>query len=68
MPSPWSVRLEPEFLVLAAGAAFLYARAWRRAPGPTWRAWCFGAGLVLVAGALNSQLGTIAGPIAQDRS
>ncbi|HET6683343.1 MAG TPA: cytochrome c oxidase assembly protein [Gaiella sp.] len=60
MPSPWSVRLEPEFLVLAAGAAFLYARAWRRAPGPAWRAWCFGAGLVLVAGALNSQLGTIA--------
>lgn len=60
MPSPWSVRLEPEFLVLAAGAAALYVRAWRRAPGPAWRAWCFGAGLVLVAGALNSQLGTIA--------
>jgi putative membrane protein len=60
MPSPWSVRLEPEFLVLAVVAAVIYVRAWRRAPGPTWRAWCFGAGVVLVAGALNSPLGTIA--------
>jgi putative membrane protein len=60
MPSPWSVRLEPAFLVLAVVAAVIYVRAWRRAPGPTWRAWCFGAGVVLVAGALNSPLGTIA--------
>jgi cytochrome c oxidase assembly factor CtaG len=60
MPSPWSVRLEPTFLVLAVVAAVIYVRAWRRAPGPTWRAWCFGAGVVLVAGALNSPLGTIA--------
>jgi len=60
MPSPWSVRLEPVFLVLALGAAVVYVRAWRRAPGPAWRAWCFAAGLVLVAGALNSPLGTIA--------
>jgi cytochrome c oxidase assembly factor CtaG len=60
MPSPWSVRLEPAFVVLAAVAAVLYVRAWRRSPGPWWRAWCFGAGLVLVVGALNSPLGTIA--------
>jgi len=60
MPSPWSVRLEPVFLVLALGAAVVYVRAWRRAPGPAWRAWCFAAGLVLVAGSLNSPLGTIA--------
>jgi putative membrane protein len=60
MPSPWSVRLEPVFVVLAVTAAVLYVRAWRRVPGPAWRAWCFGAGLVLVVGALNSPLGTIA--------
>ena len=60
MPSPWSVRLEPAFVVLAVVAAVLYARAWRREPGPAWRAWCFGAGLALVVVALNSQLGTIA--------
>lgn len=60
MPSPWSVRLEPVFLVLAVAAAVVYVRAWRREPGPAWRAGCFAAGLVLVAGALNSPLGTIA--------
>jgi cytochrome c oxidase assembly factor CtaG len=60
MPSPWSVRIEAEFVVLAAIAAVLYVRAWRHEPGPAWRAWCFGAGLFLVVGALNSPLGTIA--------
>ena len=60
MPSPWSVRLEPAFLVLAAVAAALYLRAWRRGPGPWWRVACFGAGLALVVGALNSPIGTIA--------
>jgi cytochrome c oxidase assembly factor CtaG len=60
MPSPWSVRLEPVFLALVVAAAVVYVRAWRREPGPAWRAWCFAAGLVLVAGALNSPLGTIA--------
>ncbi len=59
-PSPWSFTFEPLFLVLAAVAVVLYVRAWRRAPGPLWRAWCFGAGVVLVVGALNSPLGTIA--------
>ena len=59
-PSPWSFTFEPLFLVLAGVAVVLYVRAWRRAPGPPWRAWCFGAGVVLVVGALNSPLGTIA--------
>src|SRR6185503_15030318 len=60
MPSPWSIRVEPVFIVLAVAVALVYVRTWRRAPGPWWRAACFGAGLVLVAGALNSPLGTIA--------
>lgn len=60
MPSPWSFTFEPLFVVLAAVAVVLYARAWRRSPGDTWRVWCFGAGVVLVVGALNSPLGTIA--------
>ena len=60
MPSPWSFTFEPLFLALAALAVVLYVRAWRRSPGPAWRAWCFGAGIALVVGALNSPLGTIA--------
>ena len=57
---PWSFTFEPLFLVLAAVAVDHYVRAWRRRHGPLWRAWCFGAGVVLVVGALNSPLGTIA--------
>ena len=60
MPSPWSFTFEPLFLLLAAAAVALYARAWRRGPGPAWRAWCFGAGVAIVILALNSPLGTIA--------
>jgi cytochrome c oxidase assembly factor CtaG len=60
MLSPWSFTFEPAFLVLAAVAVVLYVRAWRRAPGPGWRAWCFGAGIALVVVGLNSPLGTIA--------
>jgi cytochrome c oxidase assembly factor CtaG len=60
MPSPWSFTFEPLFVVLAAVAVALYVRAWRSAPGPGWRAWCFGAGTALVVVALNSPLGTIA--------
>jgi cytochrome c oxidase assembly factor CtaG len=60
MPDPWSVTFEPLFVVLAAAAVALYARAWRRVPGPAWRAWSFGAGIALVVVALNSPLGTIA--------
>jgi putative membrane protein len=60
MPSPWSFTFEPLFGVLAALAVALYVRAWRRAPAPAWRAVCFGTGVALVVGALNSPLGTIA--------
>ena len=60
MPSPWSFTFEPLFLALAAVAVALYTRAWRRAAGPWWRAVCFGIGVALVVGALNSPLGTIA--------
>jgi cytochrome c oxidase assembly factor CtaG len=60
MPSPWSFTFEPLFVVLAAVAVVLYVRAWRRAPGKAWRAWCFGGGVALVVVALNSPLGTIA--------
>ena len=60
MPSPWRFSFEPLFLVLAALAVVVYVRAWRRAPGPPWRAWSFAAGIALVVGALNSPLGTIA--------
>ena len=60
MPSPWSFTFEPVFVVLGAVAVVLYFRAWRSKPGPAWRAWCFGAGVALVVGALNSPLGTIA--------
>ncbi len=60
MPSPWSFTFEPLFVLLAAAAVALYARAWRRGPGPAWRAWCFGAGVAIVVLALNSPLGTIA--------
>jgi cytochrome c oxidase assembly factor CtaG len=60
MPSPWSVAYEPVFVVLAAAAVAFYVRAWRRAPGPAWRAWSFGIGIALIVGALNSPLETIA--------
>jgi cytochrome c oxidase assembly factor CtaG len=60
MPSPWSVRFEPAFVVLAAIAVVLYVRAWRREPGAAWRTWCFGIGIALIVGALNSPLETIA--------
>ena len=59
-PSPWSFSFEPLYLALSLAAGALYLRAWRRAPGETWRAVCFGAGLALVVVALNSPLGTIA--------
>jgi putative membrane protein len=60
MPSPWQPSFEPLFLAFALGAVGLYVQAWRRAPAPRSHAWCFGAGVVLVVGALNSPLGTIA--------
>jgi len=56
-PAPSSLTLEPLFLALAAAAAVLYLRAGRP---PSWRIVLFFLGLLLVAGALNSPLETIA--------
>ena len=59
-PGPSSFSFEPLFLALVVVAAVLYARAARRQPVPWWRIVLFGLGLLLVAGALNSPLETIA--------
>ena len=56
--SSWS--FEPLFLVLAAIAGILYLRAARRETVPRWRIGLFAAGLILIAGALNSPLETVA--------
>jgi putative membrane protein len=62
MPSAWSFTFEPLFIVLAALAAWLYFRAWRRSgPRPeTWRVACFAGGVASIVLALNSPLETIA--------
>jgi cytochrome c oxidase assembly factor CtaG len=59
-PAPSSFTFEPLFIALATIAALLYARASRRDRPPAWRAALFAAGLLLVVGALNSPLETIA--------
>lgn len=59
-PAPSSFSFEPLFLALVVVAAVLYARAARRQPVPWWRVGLFALGLLLVAGALNSPLETIA--------
>jgi putative membrane protein len=58
-PPASSFTFEPLFLALVAVAAVLYWAAAHRDP-PGWRAIAFALGLVLVAGALNSPLETIA--------
>jgi cytochrome c oxidase assembly factor CtaG len=58
-PDPYSFSFEPLFLALGAVAAVAYWRAARRDP-PGWRTLPFAAGLLLVVGALNSPLETIA--------
>jgi cytochrome c oxidase assembly factor CtaG len=58
-PSASSFSFEPLFLALAAVAVVLYWVAARRDP-PGWRALLFGLGLLLIVGALNSPLETIA--------
>jgi putative membrane protein len=58
-PAPTSFTFEPLFLALAVVAGVLYVRSCRREGAPVWRAVAFGAGLVLVAGSLNSPLETI---------
>ena len=59
-PAPSSFSFEPLYLVLAGAAAIVYFRAARRERAPAWRVVLFCGGLLLVAGALNSPLETIA--------
>ena len=59
-PAPASFSFEPLYVALAAVAALLYLRAARSEKPPTWRIVLFGLGLLLVVGALNSPLETIA--------
>ena len=59
-PAPSSFTFEPLFLALATVAAVLYVRAARIEKPPAWRIVLFSIGLLLVAGALNSPLETIA--------
>ena len=60
--SPWTPTFEPLFVVLGAGALWLYVGAWRAAvpQPPAWRAWVFGLGVGILVVALNSPLETIA--------
>lgn len=57
---PYAVGLEPLFLVLCVAAAVFYVRAARAETRDRRRALLFGVGLLLVAGALNSPLQTLA--------
>jgi cytochrome c oxidase assembly factor CtaG len=59
-PAPSSFTFEPLFLVLTVVAGVLYFRAARRERPPAWRIVLFSLGLLLIAGALNSPLETIA--------
>jgi cytochrome c oxidase assembly factor CtaG len=59
-PPASSFSFEPLFLALCVAAALLFAAWARRDPPPWWRTALFGFGLVLIAGALNSPLETIA--------
>lgn len=60
LPDPYSFTLEPLFLALALVAGVLYARAVLEEHTPWWRVALFVSGLLLVAGALNSPLETLA--------
>jgi cytochrome c oxidase assembly factor CtaG len=59
-PAPSSFTFEPLFLALTLVAGVLYFRAARRERPPAWRVVLFALGLLLIAGALNSPLETIA--------
>jgi cytochrome c oxidase assembly factor CtaG len=59
-PAPSSFTFEPLFLALTLVAGVLYFRAARRERPPAWRIVLFALGLLLIAGALNSPLETIA--------
>jgi cytochrome c oxidase assembly factor CtaG len=58
--SPYAFTFEPLFLALAAVALVLYARAARAEPAPKRNVVLFVLGVVLIAGALNSPLETLA--------
>jgi cytochrome c oxidase assembly factor CtaG len=59
-PEPSSFTLEPLFLALIFVVGVLYFRAARMERPPAWRIVLFSLGLLLIAGALNSPLETIA--------
>jgi cytochrome c oxidase assembly factor CtaG len=59
-PSPTAFTFEPLFLALAALAAALYWRAWRRERAARGRLVLFGSGLFLLAASVNSPLETLA--------
>jgi hypothetical protein len=59
-PAPSSFTFEPLFLALTVVAGVLYFRAARMERPPAWRIVLFSLGLLLIAGALNSPLETIA--------
>ena len=59
-PAPSSFTFEPLFLALTIVAGVVYLRAARRERPPAWRIVLFSLGLLLIAGALNSPLETIA--------
>ena len=60
MRSAWSFTFEPLFAVLGAVALVAYVRAWRDEGASALRLASFGAGVLLIVGALNSPLETIA--------
>ncbi len=60
MASPWSFTFEPLFAVLGVAAMWAYAQAWRRERPGVRRGLVFGTGVLLIVGALNSPLETIA--------
>jgi cytochrome c oxidase assembly factor CtaG len=60
IPDPSAFTFEPLFVALGAAAAVAYARAARGAEVAWWRIAAFALGIVLVVGALNSPLETIA--------
>ena len=59
-PEPSSFTFEPLFLALIFVVGVLYFRAARMERPPAWRIVLFSLGLLLIAGALNSPLETIA--------
>ena len=59
-PAPSSFTFEPLFLALTVVAAVLYFCAARAERPSLWRIVLFSVGLLLIAGALNSPLETIA--------